>query len=392
MQALEITSHILGVVVVGSLCFWLGLTYRLWQMVSTKPTIREGLLLPDPADVLVSIVIPAHNEERVINRCATSLRNQTHTNIQIIFVLDRCSDRTLEILQQHASEDDRICIVQNDHCPDDWAGKCYAARIGAKKATGEWLLFTDADTQFDDELVKCAVASAVKRDASLLSLLSTLTFNKNFERVVQPIASTFLVRQFPVDRVNRELNSRPFANGQFLLFTREAYEDIGGHDAVQDELLEDIAFARVIHKHGKRVQLLFADGLLKCSMYSTFEAFRSGWKRIYIEASSRNVKRLRQSAYLALLLGLLLPAASIAGIIVGTEISPVLFWASIANLFAWGFVISWLYRINNAPVIFAIFAPIGSLVVAKLFFDAAKMLQRREQIHWCGKAYDLEPK
>jgi hypothetical protein len=55
-------------------------------------------------------------------------------------------------------------------------------------------------------------------------------------------------------------------------------------------------------------------------------------------------------------------------------------------------VISWLYRINNAPVIFAIFAPIGSLVVAKLFFDAAKMLQRREQIHWCGKAYDLEPK
>lgn len=392
MQAIEITSHILGVVVVGSLCFWLGLTYRLWQMVSTKPTIREGLLLPDPADVLVSIVIPAHNEERVINRCATSLRNQTHTNIQIIFVLDRCSDRTLEILQQHASEDDRICMVQNDHCPDDWAGKCYAARIGAKKATGEWLLFTDADTQFDDELVKCAVASAVKRDASLLSLLSTLTFNKNFERVVQPIASTFLVRQFPVDRVNRELNSRPFANGQFLLFTREAYEDIGGHDAVQDELLEDIAFARVIHKHGKRVQLLFADGLLKCSMYSTFEAFRSGWKRIYIEASSRNVKRLRQSAYLALLLGLMLPAASIAGIIVGIEISPILFWASIANLITWGFVISWLYRINNAPVIFAIFAPIGSLVVAKLFFDAAKMLQRREQIHWCGKAYDLEPK
>ena len=361
-------------------------------MMSTRPTIREGLSLPAPTDVSVSIVIPAHNEERVIDRCATSLRNQSYTNIQIIFVLDRCTDRTLEILQKHAEEDDRICIVENDHCPDDWAGKCNAAKIGAAKATGDWLLFTDSDTKFDVELVKCAVASALKRGASLLSLLSTLTFDSNYERMVQPIASTFLVRQFPVDRVNRERNSRPFANGQFLLFTRSAYEEIGGHDAVQEELLEDIAFARVIHKCGKRVQLLFADGLLKCSMYSSFEAFQNGWKRIYIEASSRNVKRLKKSGCLAILLGVLLPLASVAGIAVGYTSSPILFWTSIGSITSCVLVIAWLYRINRAPIIFTIFAPIGASVVAKLFFDAAAMLQRREQIHWCGKAYDLEPK
>lgn len=392
MPAIEITSHILGVIVVGSLCFWLGLAFRLWQMMNTKPTVREGLCLPTPTDVPVSIIIPAHNEERVIDRCASSLRNQSYTNIQIIFVLDRCTDSTLEILQKHAEEDDRICIIDNDHCPDDWAGKCNAAKLGAAKATGDWLLFTDSDTKFDVELVKCALASAINRDASLLSLLSTLTFDSYFERMVQPIASTFLVRQFPVDRVNREHNSRPFANGQFLLFTRLAYEEIGGHDAVQEELLEDIAFARVIHKSGKRVQLLFADGLLKCSMYSNFEAFQNGWKRIYIEASSRNVKRLKHNAYLAILLGVLLPLASIAGIAVGYTISPILFWASICSISSCVSVIAWLYRINNAPIIFTIFAPIGASVVSKLFFNAATMLQRREQIHWCGKAYDLEPK
>jgi chlorobactene glucosyltransferase len=392
MAAIEITSHILGVLVTVSLFFWIGMVYRLWSMARTKPTIREGLSLPNPRDATVSVVIPAHNEERVIDQCAISLRNQSHQNIQIIFVLDRCSDNTLKILQNHASEDERICLIENDHCPEGWAGKCNAARVGAAKATGEWLLFTDADTKFDKELVRCSVASASKRGASLLSILSTLTITKPFERIAQPIASTFLVRQYPVDRVNREHHPRPFANGQFLLFSRNAYEEIGGHDAVKDDLLEDIAFARVIHVSGGKVQLLFADGLLKCSMYPTFEAFKTGWKRIYIEASTRNINRLRRSALLAIIVSLLLPSACIVGMVVGFTFFPILFWLSTASLFFNMWVIGWLYKMNGAPVLFSVFAPVGGVIVAKLFLDAASMLQNKTPIHWGGKEYILEPK
>ena len=100
MMALEIISWILGVIVTGSLCLWIGLAFRLGVMARTRATIRESLLLPKPTSEAVSIVIPAHNEERVIDRCATSLRNQSHKKMQIIFVLDRCTDRTLEILQR----------------------------------------------------------------------------------------------------------------------------------------------------------------------------------------------------------------------------------------------------------------------------------------------------
>jgi chlorobactene glucosyltransferase len=341
----------------------------------------------------VSIVVPAHNEERVIDKCATALRKQSHKNIQIIFVLDRCTDNTLEILQRHADEDVRVCIIENQHCPDDWAGKCNAAKLGSEKATGEWLIFTDADTQFDEELVRCAVASAIKREASLLSILSTLTISKAFERVAQPIASTFLVRQYPVDRVNRKRNPRPFANGQFLLFSREIYEQIGGHDAVKDDLLEDIAFANYIgHRNLGRVQLLFADGLLKCSMYPTYEAFKTGWKRIYIEASARNVSRLMRSALLAIIVGVILPAVSIAGIFIGIEWSTLLMWLSVSSLIACILTICWLYKINNAPMFFAVFAPIGSVIVAKLFIESALMLKSRTPICWGGREYILEPK
>ena len=393
MSATEIISWILGVLVTGSLLFWIGLAYRLNSMIRTKPTIREGLDLPAPTDASVSIVIPAHNEERVIDRCATSLRRQSHKNVQIIFVLDRCSDRTLEILQKHTKEDTRVSIIENYSCPEGWAGKCNAARLGAEKATGDWLLFTDADTKFDKELVRCAVASAIKRKASLLSILSTLTITKTFERIVQPIASTFLVRQFPVDRVNREHRSRPFANGQFLLFSRKAYEGIGGHEAVKEALLEDIAFARTIAREPDgRVQLLFADGLLKCSMYPTFDSFKTGWKRIYIESHSRDVKKLRGSAWTALVVGVCMPLIAVVGIYFGTSGSPSLFWTSIAAVTMFIFVNAWLYKINGAPVIFVVLSPIGAMVVAWILFGAASMLRNRKPICWGGKEYILEPR
>ena len=123
MTAIALTSHILGVMTVVSFFLWCGVGYRLWAMARSKSTILEGKELPAPTDTSVSIVVPAHNEERVIDECATSLRNQSYSDIQIIFVLDRCSDNTLEILRKHASEDSRIQLVEIDTCPVDWAGE-----------------------------------------------------------------------------------------------------------------------------------------------------------------------------------------------------------------------------------------------------------------------------
>lgn len=394
METLQIISLILGILVTASLIFWIGLAYRLYEMSRDNPTIREGLSLSideNNQEELVSIIVPAHNEERVIDRCCASLRTQTYQHLQIIFVLDRCTDQTKEILQKHVEEDPRVTYIENESCPDGWAGKCNAAKVGSQQAIGNWLLFTDADTKFDAELVRCSIASATKRGAALLSLLSSLTTTNGFEKIAQPVASTFLVRQYPVDKINREHNPKPFANGQFLLFQRDAYESIGGHDAVSEALLEDIAFARAIHVAGHRVQVLFADGMLRCSMYPTFEAFQNGWKRIFIESSNRNVTRLRKSAILACLLNIVMPATSIMGIIVGTQTSQLLFVTSIAAMIGYFFNLMWLYRMNHAPMMYAFFAPLGSLVVTKIFLDAANTLQNRIPIRWGGKEYILEP-
>ncbi len=391
MSLLDITAQILGIIVASTVIFWIGFVIRIVRMTKGKPTIREGLSLEVDGDSLVSLIIPAHNEERVIDRCAEALRNQSYQHLEIIFVLDRCTDSTFDILSRHANEDDRITIIENDSCPDDWAGKCNAARLGSESAHGDWLLFTDADTKFDQDLVRCAIASAVKRGASLLSLLSSLTTENFFEKIVQPVASTFLVRLYPVDRVNRKENPRPFANGQFLLFKRDAYESIRGHHAVHEALLEDIAFARAIHNDGNRVQILFADGMLSVSMYANYQAFKEGWKRIYIEACHRNVKRLKESAMISLVMNVVLPLAAIAGIFIGQAHSPVLLWTSIASLVLYFVNVGWLYKLNHASPLLLFFAPFGGIAVAGILFGAAHMLTHRIPIKWGGRSYILEP-
>ena len=165
---------------------------------------------------------------------------------EVVLVLDRCTDGTLEIARRHAEADPRITIVENDSCPEGWAGKCHAAAVGARRATGAYLLFTDADTVFDPDLVRASVALAHARDLGLLSLLSTLTFTRRDEQIVQPVASMILVGLYPIDRVNRDDTPRPFANGQFMLFRRSTYDRLGGHAAVRDSVLEDLAFASAV--------------------------------------------------------------------------------------------------------------------------------------------------
>ena len=368
----------------------------------TVPTVRAGLAVElPPADrPSVSVIIPAHNEQRVIEACARGLLAQDYGPLEVIFVLDRCTDRTQELLDPIAERHASIRIVRNATCPESWAGKCHAAAVGVGEASGDWLLFTDADTQFDPGLVRAAVAMADQRGVDLLSLLSTLTTANWYERIVQPVAGLALLNLYPMDRVNNPTDSRAFANGQFMLFRREMYERIGGHEAVKDDLLEDIAFARLVNRCGGRGGLLLADGMLVCAMYDSFNAFRTGWKRIFIESCRRRVKRIRKHAVRMLVTGLLLPAAHMGLIVMGMlclmngNVS--LGWlALVGGILAWVVqtaTLAWAYRLGGTPAIAAVTYPIGSWLLVRILFEAASDLARRAPIRWGGRDYVLEPR
>lgn len=376
--------------------FWGLVWHYVWTVAKNPPTVRAGLSLPAPVAgwPRLSIIVPVHNEQRVIDACASSLRAQEYPNLEIILVLDRCTDSTRELLRKH-EHDTRLIVIENDSCPSDWAGKCNAARLGAERATGQWLAFTDADTQFDPALSRAAIALAIEKRSPLLTLLSSLTYRAMHERIAQPVATMALMRMFPVIRKSNK-RRRPFANGQYMLFDRHWYDRLGGHRSVKDDLLEDLAFARLVHNQGEQTTVLLADDMLQCSMYNSLSAFQRGWKRIFIEACRRKPWRLKKHAVRLFVLGILSPLIQFAAVIMGFLIEPALLGIAIVAAAICGAVaqcgaLTMIYVLNGAPRLAVIAFPAGCWIVARLMMDGARDLKERRPVIWGGKQYILEP-
>ena len=315
MDTLVTVSTILAVASVTECVLWMVLAIRAVREWRCALFIADALRLPAIPLPLLTVVIPAHNEELMAANCARSVLASDYPALELIFVLDRCTDGTRAALEPIAAADARLRIVENSSCPTDWAGKCNAARVGADNARGELILFTDADTHFDPRLLRASVQLLRSRALSMLSLFSAPTHKYWFEMVVQPVTSLMLLKLFPMKRANAATGRRPFANGQFMLFERAAYQALGGHAAVKDDLLEDLAFARRMRRVKMEQGVAVSDGMLVVSMYDSWKAFQTGWKRIYIESCRRNPARMRKEALQLLVIVVAIPVIRTASVV-----------------------------------------------------------------------------
>lgn len=361
----------------------------------------------------VCVIIPAHNEAHCIGIVAASLKAQDYPAMRVVFALDRCTDGTEDVLAREIGEDRRFEVLRIDSCPEGWAGKTNAAWQGVQRGRhaqdAELLLFADADTEFDHRCVSACVALLRERGVSLLSLMTSLSTDRWFEKVVQPVACYEMLRQFPPRRVNREHQARPLANGQFMLFTREAYEAVGGHAAVREELLEDIALAKAIKRSGRRLAFLPAAGMMRVRMYENFRGFVAGWKRIYGELAHRRPRRLRKYAVKMVLADVALPCGALLAMVLGVLWSPAGVWPAGDGLLHWvmtlaafvcglGAVVTWLgvvaagARWGSNPFYVGLFHPLGAVVVAWILWASASDLERGREVVWAGKRYRREPR
>jgi cellulose synthase/poly-beta-1,6-N-acetylglucosamine synthase-like glycosyltransferase len=406
MYAVLVIAVVLAAASAGELVAWTLFALRAWKEWRRSPFVQEGLEgTPVPLPPL-TVVIPAHNEERVAAACARSVLASDYPALELVFVLDRCTDGTRRELEPIAAADPRLVIVDNGSCPPDWAGKCNAARVGASRARGELVLFADADTRFDPRLLRAAVTLLRRRRLAMLSLWSTPTLDLWFERVVQPVTALMMLKLFPMRRVDGRLRRRSFANGQFMLFERTAYEAFGGHAAVKDDLLEDLAFARGMRRRGFEQDAAVADGMLSVSMYATWDAFRTGWKRIFIESCMRNPSRLRHQAAQLASIALVLPALRTAS---GLMAGAALLWggasldagdhrfavatvaAAVAAALWRGMVLMGVYRLSGFPAWAGLLFTLAGASVVRIFLDGARDLHARVPVRWGGRQYVLEP-
>ena len=387
---------------VATIVVWGFIWYRVERTMRLVPTLRLGqsLAAADRPRGRVCVVVPAYNEARVIGGLVESLREETYPELQVVIVLDRCTDETGELARAAIGGDDRFEVIVVDACPADWVGKVHALHSGVMRSraagAAEYLLFADADTLFRPGCIASAVALMRHRGADLLSLLSTLTYDRWFERVAQTAASFELLRRYPLTKANGIDQLRAFANGQFMLFRRDAYEAIGGHGAVRNSLFEDVALARRTADGGCRAGVFIADGLFYCRMYPDWTRFRRGWKRIYIQAADCKARRLSQWSRQVRWIGAILPAWMLAagplGALIMVRDSQRGLTALV--LFAVGLV-TWLGTlvrigaIARAPRWAAPLHAVGAWLVAGVFAEAARDVRSKTPTEWGGREYEL---
>jgi chlorobactene glucosyltransferase len=221
----------------------------------------------------LSIIVPARNEQRQIERCVRSLLATRHCDFEVIAVDDQSTDATREILDRIAAGESRLAVVAGAPLPAGWVGKPWALTQGVRVSSGAWLLFTDADTDHHPLAASSALRCALERGYDVVSLLTGQETLGVAERLFLPtILFVILLGVGSLDDINdpRRRDTAIF-NGQYVLASREAYLAIGGHAAVRGEIAEDLELARLFKRDG-RFRTLLADGnsLVRTRMYRSF--------------------------------------------------------------------------------------------------------------------------
>jgi chlorobactene glucosyltransferase len=237
--------------------------YLAYQM--PHPLGPEGPV-PSGSTPLVSVIIPARNEEDDLGGCLDGFLAQTYPSFELIVVDGGSSDQTREVARARGA---RVDLIEEPPLPDQWVGKNWACWTGAQKARGEYLLFADADVRPSPAAVWTAVEWAERDRADLVTFGSQIQMVGIWENIVLPFYVQMVLTYFRSPRVNRATSRTAMANGQFMMVRRDAYRDTGGHEAIHDRVLEDVALAQRFRAAKKTMRLGWTPELVTTRMYRT---------------------------------------------------------------------------------------------------------------------------
>lgn len=226
----------------------------------------------------VSVLIPARNEARNIARSVRSVARQPEVS-EIIVVDDHSEDETPAILEALEDEIPRLRSLRVGEPPEGWLGKAHALATGAREATGNWLLFTDADTVHEPGGLAEVLEQALRQRADLVSLSPRQETPTWWEKALIPFVYVELAKRYRFEQVSDPNSESAAANGQYLLIRRTVYESVGGHEAVRTEILEDVALAQRVKKLGRRILFLPGARWAATRMYSSFGEMWDGWRK-----------------------------------------------------------------------------------------------------------------
>jgi glycosyltransferase involved in cell wall biosynthesis len=339
------------------------------------PRLRAGA--PPAYEPLVSVIIPARDEARIIERTVRAFLAQTYANIEVIVVNDRSADATGEIAR--GVRDERLRVIDGVEPPAGWLGKPWALHQGSQAARGELLLFVDADLIYAPPAVAAAVAYMQSQSVALLSLFPYLEMRGFGEIVSMPMMAMVFFTFMPTWISNRTRFARlAIGGGTGNLVMREVYESSGGHEALSDAVVDDIALARLIRRSGWKTEIIRADDLVSLRMYHGLAEVVDGFTKNTFSALGRN--------YLA---GLLIVAGCIVFHIVPYALALTGDGISIATIVIISITRVILFRSLRYRLDAVIFLhPIMAAIWTWIFLRSIWLTGIRRKLLWRGRTYD----
>lgn len=325
---------------------------------------------------LVSVLIPARNEEENLGKLLFELSRHDYDNIEVHVYDDLSEDLTFSIASGFTRKDTRFHAHKGGELPKGWLGKTHACHRLSFEANGDYFLFLDADVQISKGLIKNAMSVAQKHDLDLLSIFPVQLMRSRAERMTVPLINWVLVTLLPLFLVRKSaLPMFSAANGQFMLFKADTYRKESFHKSKKDKNTEDIAIARYMKEKGYKVHTLLGNNRIRCRMYHSWDDSINGFSRnlVYFFGGSKIV-------------------AFLFGLITTLGFIPILFalpWIYLAVYFSMvllmKILVSAMSRQNPFYNIF--YSPVQQYVLLYVVMKAAWM-KLRKSTEWKGRIID----
>ncbi len=332
----------------------------------------------------VSIIVPALNEEANIEAGLVSLLQLDYAEYEIIAVNDRSTDRTGEIMDRIASASNgKLRVIHIAQLPSGWLGKPHAMWQAAQQASGDWLLFTDADVIYRPDALRRAVAYAESVPADHLALIPEMEMRNAGERMMMALFTSFFVLEYRPWKAADASAREYVGGGVFNMIRRSVYDRIGTFKALRMEVIEDMKLGKLVKQNGFSQRCAFAFGLLKIHWFAGALGFvRNVTKNFFALSQFQWWRALQTVAGLTFVL--LMPY-------VGALLAPG--WSKLGFLLALGSIFCFYLGMSFlAPVspLYVLTHPIGAVLLIYAMLRSACMTLWNGGITWRGTKYPLE--
>src|SRR5579885_976324 len=389
--AVDVFNYVLVAILAAVAITWILLIRSMWITFRDSPFLDrfEPKIHDNPK---VSVILPARNEENFIEKCLSSLINQDYGNYEIIAIDDRSDDRTGEIIKKIAKDNPKVKYVLAEPKPEKWMGKNWACVEGYKKASGELLLFTDADTTHSTNTISLSVSHLLSEGLDALTVIPKMLCLDTWTKITLPVLSTFLHTRFSALRVNDSSKKTGYFFGSFFIIKRETYSKVGTHEGVKSELVEDGALGKKVKELGYKMKMVRGEHLVEAvwarDLVTLWHALKRLMTPLYLQSG-----KIASGIFAAVLFLLFMPFPIMvySGILESASQSfTVLFGIS---LVASGLV--YIASIIDAvkglglDARYALGTPLGSAIIVGGFASGILNAKSSKAVTWRGRTYSM---